>query len=304
MKKIAKREFLQAVVDTIKMVSDVPLDVCVADIERNNGKYDCIRIKCGQNTYTKIGVDSYYQMFCDGNLSAVANAAEAVIQSQKNHQTHMDDIHDLTRKVTDYEWAKDMLRCRLVNTALNHDMLGRVPSIPFQDLSIIFYLTWDSNDGRCVANVTNNLCAQWEISTTVLFRDALANMQAELPVRFQNMFEVMADLAEATAEDVEAIFNDIDEPVLYVLTNKDTYMGAAVVLYPGVLESCAEKMGGDFYLIPSSIHEFLVTSLKDISPDELQAMIQNINQTNVPPEEVLGDHAYLYSAAQKKIIIV
>lgn len=301
---ISKQEFLRAVANTIKMVSDEPIDVRVADVERNNGRYDCIQINYGQNAYSNIGVDTYYQMFCGGDFSAVTNAAEAVIQAQKSQKAQMDGMRDIAQKVKDYEWAKHILRCRLVNTALNHDILGEVPSIPFHDLSIIFYLALDSDWERCSANVTNNLFAGWNIGITELFRDALANMQAESPAEIKDMFQVIEDLEKTTVKETRVKCNGIEAPVLYVLTNKDAYMGAAVILYPGVLESCAEKLGGDFYLLPSTIHEFILISASCAEPNGYRSIIQSINQTVVWPEDVLSDHAYLYSAAKKQITMV
>lgn len=46
------------------------------------------------------------------------------------------------------------------------------------------------------------------------------------------------------------------ETPLYVLTNKARLYGASCILYPNLLDSIADKLTCDFYLIPSSIHEF------------------------------------------------
>jgi len=32
-------------------------------------------------------------------------------------------------------------------------------------------------------------------------------------------------------------------------------MGASVIQYPGFMEQAAEQVGGDFFVLPSSIHE-------------------------------------------------
>ena len=44
---------------------------------------------------------------------------------------------------------------------------------------------------------------------------------------------------------------------MYVLTNQKNIRGAAMMLYDDMLEKAAEKLGGDVYVIPSSIHETL-----------------------------------------------
>ncbi len=297
---ITRQEFLQRVVNAVKEMSDVPINARVTDIVLNNGKRDCVQVDCDDwNTCINVGVDSYYKAFCDGDISAVMNAAKAIIQAKEE----ADVQEGILQEVMNYEQAKDMLMCRLVNTGLNHDMLNRGPSIPFHDLSITFYLMLDGE--KClIAGITNTLIAKWNISIAELFKDALANMQAKSPAEIQSIFEVITGKKEALDDDLENAAKAIGEPIPYVLTNKDKFMGAAVVLYPGMLESCAEKMGGDYYLLPSSIHEFLLAPVSVMPPDEIQTMIRTINQTEVAPEEVLADHAYLYSAAKKRLIIV
>ena len=48
----------------------------------------------------------------------------------------------------------------------------------------------------------------------------------------------------------EGIHDDPDD-------SRKTY-GACSILYPGMLEQLAERIGGDYYMIPSSVHEFLL----------------------------------------------
>ena len=78
-----------------------------------------------------MSVDNYYQAFCDGDLSAIVVAAEQV---KEDSEAREDTIKWLIQTALDYGQAKGMLMCRLVNTALNKQALGMVPSIPFHDL--------------------------------------------------------------------------------------------------------------------------------------------------------------------------
>ena len=90
------------------------------------------------------------------------------------------------------------------------------------------------------------------------------------------------------------------EPVMMVATTEDSRMGASVIQYPGFLEQAAEVMGGDFFVLPSSIHEVLLV------PDDgkaryrdLEAMVQSINESQVAPKERLSDHVYHYDQADR-----
>lgn len=297
---ITKLEFVQAVANTVKMVFGVSARVGAIDIKLDNGKNTYVQVECGRKTCVNVSVDNYYQAFCDGDLSAIVVAAEQV---KEDSEAREDTIKWLIQTALDYGQAKGMLMCRLVNTALNKQALGMVPSIPFHDLSITFYLNLDSKE-KLTTGVTNNLLAEWGIGIDKLFWDALANMQEKSPVEVQSIFAVMEDIMGYSDDDMARNIKNVGAPTFYVLTNKDKCMGAAAILYPGVLESCAETMGGDYYLLPSSIHEFLLAPASGIGPDELRTLIRDINQTVVPLNEVLADHAYLYSVEEKKITIV
>lgn len=45
---------------------------------------------------------------------------------------------------------------------------------------------------------------------------------------------------------------------MFVATVPDKIHGAGVIAYPNFMEDAAEKMGGDFFVLPSSIHEVLL----------------------------------------------
>lgn len=311
-KIITEKEFIQAVLNTVKMTSGIQAKAGVAETKLNNGNRRCIQVQCGQNTYASVYTGGYYQAFCDGDLSAVTAAAEAIVQAKEDGKAHADALKGMTQKWLDYEQAKDMLMCRLVNTGFNEDALNRMPSIPFHDLSITFCLMVD-DAGNQIAGVNNSILGHWGVSVDDLYRDALANMQEKMPpARIKGVFEAIVEKGigeegrDATAEELEKAARDAGAQPLYVLTNRTGILGAAVILYPGLLESCAEKMGGDYYLIPSSIHEFLISPAAGmgISPEEMRRMIREINQAELKPCDVLGDHAYLYSAAEKKIVMV
>ena len=87
-----------------------------------------------------------------------------------------------------------------------------------------------------------------------------------------------------------------------ILTNSRKTYGACSILYPEVLEQVAEQMEGDIYLIPSSVHEMLaLPKEQERSGEELQAMIAEVNSTEISPEEVLSDHLYFFSRKDKEI---
>ena len=89
---------------------------------------------------------------------------------------------------------------------------------------------------------------------------------------------------------------------MYVLSNADKLNGAAALLDAKTMEDISEKLGGDFVVLPSSIHETIVLPLnEDMDRHTLEAMVQDVNATQVAPEERLSDHVYAYDAKEHEL---
>lgn len=86
-----------------------------------------------------------------------------------------------------------------------------------------------------------------------------------------------------------------DGPQMYVLTNARKLHGANIMLYKEYLEIAAEKMNGDFYILPSSIHELLAVPVSTAEIEKLRQMVKEVNDNEVAPEEILGYEVYRYN---------
>lgn len=85
------------------------------------------------------------------------------------------------------------------------------------------------------------------------------------------------------------------DPRITVLTNNRGINGATAVFYPSVLKELTEKHGTSLFLLPSSIHGFIVLEDDGIcNPEELKDMAQELNNYAVPPKEILSDSVYYY----------
>ena len=89
---------------------------------------------------------------------------------------------------------------------------------------------------------------------------------------------------------------------MYVLTNAIRQYGAISFLQEGTLQQISEKLQEDFFLLPSSVHEVILVKAAGLCAASLNEMIQDINETNVLPEDVLSDHAYFYSCSRKELL--
>ena len=91
---------------------------------------------------------------------------------------------------------------------------------------------------------------------------------------------------------------------MYVLSNSEKLNGAAALLDAKTMEAISEKLGGDFIVLPSSIHECIVLPVtEDMDRHTLEAMVQDVNAGQVAPEERLSDHVYMYDSQAKELVL-
>ena len=104
------------------------------------------------------------------------------------------------------------------------------------------------------------------------------------------MGEVIGDLMGITDDPI------VDEAPakLYVLSNETLQFGAAALFYPGVIEKIGKNIPEGFYILPSSIHEVLILPKNQGEKAMLETMVQEINATQVAPDEVLSDFVSEY----------
>lgn len=89
-------------------------------------------------------------------------------------------------------------------------------------------------------------------------------------------------------------------PPMYVATNQDKVQGAAVMFYPEFMDQVAKELGGDIFILPSSVHEVLIfPDDGNMSAQELKEMVTSINATEVAPSDRLADNVYHYDAQEK-----
>ena len=122
-----------------------------------------------------------------------------------------------------------------------------------------------------------------------------------------------SDVTNALMEHLGVTENESQEDVsntpetIFVLTNFKKHFGASCILYPDVLKNfCIEKNMDGVYMIPSSVHEFLllVMDKKYVNCGYVKQMIKEANRESLEKEDVLSDNLYYYNAVNDAVSIV
>ena len=198
--------------------------------------------------------------------------------------------------MADYRAMKPKLMTELIPQKGNEEKLAEVPHEKVEDLALIYRLDLgESSNGRMTSIVTNQMMEQYGITQEQLHQDAVENAAILHPASLRSMREVMASMMGMEPDPPMP-----GEPELMVATTQDAYMGASVIQYPGFMDMAAEKIDGDFFVLPSSIHEVLLLP-DDGKADyhELEAMVQTINANEVAPADRLSDNVYHYDKTDR-----
>ena len=145
-----------------------------------------------------------------------------------------------------------------------------------------------------------------------LFDFAFQNTVKNYPPVFGTIFEMTEHNAYGTKipnsnpMQEEFLRNSYSSEDFYVLTNEQGYYGAAVAYYPDVLKNIGKVLKDDFFMIPSSVHEFLIVPEKLFlgRERELQEILLQGNREVIDEKIFLSDNLRKYLRKEDKIIIV
>ena len=255
------------------------------------------------NISPSIYLEEFYQRYLDGEL------IDRLVQEILNfYRTVKCDRSMDTNGIEHYDSIQDKIVFKLIHTEKNRDLLERVPHIKLLDLSIVFYVLLDVNSqGTATMTVNNDHLEYWDVTEEDLLSLARRNVKRLLPAELFTMQQAVDEILRTVPGRRKNLLNESAaeaDDFMYVLSNPIRSFGAACIVYPEVLDMAGQILGEDYYVLPSSVHEVvLVPASKGMEPEEMDAMVTEINQTQVAEEEILSNHAYLYQRETRRLVM-
>ena len=205
--------------------------------------------------------------------------------------------------ITDFEQMKQKICYKLVNTGMNSELLSTVPHRDYLDLAIVYYIPLSLTDnGLATLNITDGLAHIWGTDEETLYKLACLNTPVLNRGCITPMLDIMGGIMKIhqthkhetrSYEGFDFTYTDSSSFPMCIATNQNKTYGASILLYDGFLETAAERFGS-FYILPSSIHELIIVPAKFGNASDLKQMVNEINGTEVPAEEVLSGSCYCY----------
>ena len=258
----------------------------------------------GMNISPTIYVNHMYEDYVTTeNLNAtLERAAEGFMKAMEQKESI--NVNELTNA----ECAKDKIVFQLINTEQNKEMLANMPHREFKDLSVIYRMVVKI-DGEGIAStpVHNGLAETLGFTEEQMFKLAAENTKRLLPPVVKSMNDVMREIFMKDGmppEIADMMLGEMPpEQQMYVISNNKGINGAVSMLYEDGLHDLAEKLGSDLYIMPSSIHEVIAVSTDLGNPNELAAMVAEINMDQVALDERLSNQVYHYDKDLRKVTL-
>ena len=239
--------------------------------------------------------NGFYEKYTEGQMT-MEDIVGQIIDTME-HNEIAPEIYDMTKLLSDWNTASEYIYPLLVHTDSNGEMLEKLVSTPFLDLSVIYYIKLGSlQNGETNVKITHQLFNSFGITMDELHEQALANL------RNNDCLEVnsMADVLQRLLPDSVTRGIDVPEPCnMHVMSNRSKMFGAAHLL--DMENMPIPYSGKSFYVIPSSIHEAILIDDDSIEPRMINDMIHDVNGSVLSPEDILSTHCYYYDGSQRQL---
>ncbi len=290
------KEFSKKIVEEIKKMIPGDQRVEMNSIMKNNGiTEEAISIvEKDKNISPTIYLKEFYEAYREG-VELELLAMEII---RRNKEYRLEESLDVGFFVN-YEKAKGKIVFKLVNKDKNEKLLQKIPYYEYMDLAMVFYyLAHNEEVGNATILIHDSHLKMWNVTKGDIYKEACKNTPVLLPAAITGMREIIEQMMGDAVRNEECIKEDVP---MYVMTNPMKMNGAATMAYPNVIRNFANALGKNVYIIPSSIHEVILVPESGTEGGRLNEMVQEVNETQVDPKEVLADHVYFYDREEDHI---
>ena len=214
-----------------------------------------------------------------------------------NHDATMEEAADFVMQIHEaktvkvnidiknYDAIKDYLLIRLVNKE-SYDLDENTVAKPYLDLIKVLSLLVPVNSDNFVITVTKEMLKDWNKSEDEIFADA-------------GNSSVMAPIVREMPSAPDYIETGV------TITNPHAHLGASVILAndKSLLKQIADEKGKDLLIMPSSVHEVIVTPITD-RYDILKETLKYVNDTILRSVDILSYNIYKYDRLTGEILVL
>lgn len=301
-------EFKDSVVENIKEYLPEKYenaDVVLSTITKNNDtQFTSISISSEDSkTFPNVYLDEFYEAYEHGV------DFDDIVRKLADVYSRNDNIEFDANDLMDYESIKDKITCKLISAENNSEYLSNKPHTNIEDLAVAYSIVLGTEDNAvCSVMIDNKMLDNYGISVEELHNVAISNL-SDQDYSFKTMMETIMESMFPAGFPVNdpllsaMLPSEADFPNMYVLTNGTGVHGASEILNPKIMDEISDKLGGDFVVLPSSVHETMILPMSEVSDREtLENIVQEANVGCVKPSDRLSDHVYQYDSKNHELV--
>ena len=288
-------DFLNAVRDYInETAQDVSVSIHTA--QKNNGVMlsGLTFSQKGYNASPTIYMDNYYTEYIAGrDINEIGDGLLSLY-----YENDLATNYDISF-FDDFGYIKDRLFIKLINRKKNEDFLKQAPHEDFLDLSIVAYVRiYDKKMGNGLIMVRNEHLDIWDEDAETVINIAKKNTHDREEYNITHIVDVLGRLGGG----IMIPECERSQIPMYVATNRRMTYGAAVMTMSDKLKEFGSVIGSDYVIIPSSVNELILVPNGNDDCGDIDSMIREVNETQLGPDDILADHAYMYSIKDEVLI--
>ena len=198
---------------------------------------------------------------------------------------NIDHITDITIHFNDPLWILEHITIGL-QTCSDNDIIKRPCDL--DGIEQYLFLKGKLSDTSYSIKITPTILTHAGIDENCAWEKAMENLCTDTQIT--SLTKLLSDMSGIPSDAPSE--PDIH---LHVITNSEKYKGAATIMNRKALRSFArEHHTNMLFVLPSSVHEMMISPFTaKTTADELSAIVREVNETQVAPEERLTDRAYI-----------
>jgi len=269
-----------------------------------SGDFVCLLTEEPHQQMCRFSLQALYEAFAQDGWEAVWTIINSNLAMLKNYAKL--GIVELLEK-GEYEPLKDKLFIRPLNY---HDHRYELKDNVYQhigDIVLVLYLLgkneWSGSRHDIMSiKVPRKIMEQWGLPEDEIWDNAMSNTYMMSPPRmyFNPMDTYNPPYHKGAFMALNSDITSIPAQAVPVITTTTQMNGAIAMFYPGVTERLAELLGGDYYVVFTSIHDVILHKKGTVVPLHILRSLKDTNKT-FDPEELLSRKIYLYEAASKEL---
>lgn len=231
----------------------------------------------------------YTEAFEDYPEEDLEDAVDAIIYRYNKAKEEMPVID--MEQIVNWDYVKTRLQLCIQRKG-NEDICKR----DFLDLEEYVRVNIESCNGSFKVN--HAILEKLGVTESVLFHAAWDCTAPNIVV--EDMVQMVSEMVGMSIEEAREMQGD---NAMIVATNKEKVFGAIAMKAKDKLAEVADRYETDLAILPSSIHEILLIPIKEnMDLFELEAMVREVNATQVAPEEQLSNHVYRFYRDTREIV--